>query len=81
MTLAIPPDHPSLSGHFPGRPIVPGVVLLDIIFAHLGLAPIALRSVRFTRPVRPADILVVALDNNRFTAHVDDHLVVQGTLA
>lgn len=81
MTLVIPHDHPSLPGHFPGRPIVPGVVLLDTIFAHLGLAPTALRSVRFTRPVRPGDILAIAVENHRFTAHVDDHLVVQGTLA
>jgi 3-hydroxymyristoyl/3-hydroxydecanoyl-(acyl carrier protein) dehydratase len=29
--LEISAGHPSLPGHFPGRPIVPGVVLLDAV--------------------------------------------------
>jgi 3-hydroxyacyl-[acyl-carrier-protein] dehydratase len=28
-TLRIAPNHPAFAGHFPGRPILPGVVLLD----------------------------------------------------
>lgn len=28
-TLRVSPQHPALPGHFPGRPVVPGVVILD----------------------------------------------------
>jgi 3-hydroxyacyl-[acyl-carrier-protein] dehydratase len=31
----VAPDHPSLPGHFPGHPIVPGVLLLDHVFQAL----------------------------------------------
>lgn len=37
MQFTIDPDHPSLAGHFPGRPIVPGVVLLERVLEAIEL--------------------------------------------
>ena len=33
MNFVIESDHPALPGHFPGRPVVPGVVVLDRVLA------------------------------------------------
>lgn len=56
----VPADHPSLAGHFPGRPIVPGVLLLDAALTALdaatGLrAPLQLVRVKFLAPVLPEE--------------------------
>jgi 3-hydroxyacyl-[acyl-carrier-protein] dehydratase len=61
-SFTIPADHPSLQGHFPGNPVVPGVVLLDhalalILPAHGRL--VRLPSVKFTRIVRPGEVIEV----------------------
>jgi 3-hydroxyacyl-[acyl-carrier-protein] dehydratase len=36
--LCITPHHPALAGHFPGFPVVPGVVLLDETLHAIGSA-------------------------------------------
>src|SRR3546814_12508111 len=51
-------DHPALPGHFPGRPIVPGVVILDRVLdaieaAHGPLGALRLPQVKFLRPLLP----------------------------
>jgi 3-hydroxymyristoyl/3-hydroxydecanoyl-(acyl carrier protein) dehydratase len=60
--LAIPSSGPLFDGHFPGRPILPAVALLDRtvrLLAAAGARP-ALRgipSLRLRRPVAPGDVL------------------------
>ena len=65
--LAIPADHPAFAGHFPGRPIVPGVVLLDhaILFAEQWLGQSDLNwqvgNAKFFSPVGPDEVLSFTL--------------------
>ena len=61
--LSIAPEHPAFAGHFPGNPIVPGVVLLDealhAIAAQTGMALSAcdITNIKFLSPVRPGEPL------------------------
>jgi 3-hydroxymyristoyl/3-hydroxydecanoyl-(acyl carrier protein) dehydratase len=56
-TVRISAQHPSLPGHFPGNPVVPGVVLLDRIAAALERAGVGrfarIAAVKFIAPLRP----------------------------
>lgn len=61
-TLEFAAEHPAFAGHFPGAPIVPGVLLLDAALHALeaaGVAPGGIASAKFLQPVAPDQVLAV----------------------
>jgi 3-hydroxyacyl-[acyl-carrier-protein] dehydratase len=58
-TLHFAADHPSLPGHFPGRPLVAGVLLLervaDALRAWRGERLACVREAKFVAPLRPEE--------------------------
>ena len=65
--LVLRADHPAFAGHFPGSPIVPGVLLLDAAIHALEAASqrevSGVASAKFLSPVGPGEELVVAGDS------------------
>lgn len=62
--ITIAADHPAFAGHFPGRPLLPGVVLLSLVTqalnGRLGATP-RIDNAKFLLPVGPGAQLRLAL--------------------
>jgi 3-hydroxyacyl-[acyl-carrier-protein] dehydratase len=63
---SFPPEEPFFRGHFPGDPLVPGVIIAEALAQTAGIAAgrpgrgfrlTAIKGMKFLRPVRPGDVL------------------------
>ena len=83
-------DHPSLPGHFPGAPLVPGVVILDEVIATLAewrenSQLSGIRMVKFLAPLQPEQAFKISLSlRNEHAAEVnfccraEDRVIAEG---
>lgn len=83
LELLIPFDHPAFAGHFPGRPIVPGVVLLDqaqlLVAAASGLRVSGIAMAKFLSPVGPGEALWLEYeDSGRFEIRAAERKIASG---
>lgn len=89
--VSIRPDHPALSGHFPGHPVVPGVLVMDEVIEtlreHCGQALIVtgLPSVKLSSPLLPGEPLTIETVREdagtaAFTCRVDQRMVATGSI-
>ncbi len=86
-TFRIDASHPALPGHFPGHPIVPGVVLLDQLAAciehewHSRLR--GLPQVKFLRPLLPDEEAQLSVEggptSGTFVIECGEGIVAKGT--
>ena len=87
--LTIPADHPAFAGHFPGAPILPGVVLLDVALREIELAGTQpgsgwkIAAAKFHSPVAPGEPLTLEREHLpdgsiRFAIHCTGRIVASG---
>jgi 3-hydroxymyristoyl/3-hydroxydecanoyl-(acyl carrier protein) dehydratase len=68
LSLSFAADHPAFAGHFPGQPIVPGVLLIDAALHAVAQARqvpgCQILSAKFLSPVKPGETLTLSWTGN-----------------
>jgi 3-hydroxymyristoyl/3-hydroxydecanoyl-(acyl carrier protein) dehydratase len=84
--LLVAADHPAFAGHFPGRPIVPGALLIDLavraVEQAMGRSVASVAQAKFLSPAVPGEALALVFDANgdavRFDIETTDRKLASG---
>lgn len=89
--LRLAADHPAYAGHFPGQPVLPGVVLLDAVLDQIntcGRYPARhwqILAAKFLMVVRPGDALMLEHEDGgeavKWAIRNAHGIVASGTIA
>jgi 3-hydroxymyristoyl/3-hydroxydecanoyl-(acyl carrier protein) dehydratase len=89
--LTIAADAPFLAGHFPGAPLVPGVVILQYVVEEIArqlgrqASPRHIRTAKFLAPLRPGEPLTIELEASdattvQFSCRSGERQIASGVL-
>lgn len=76
--MRIGADHPCLPGHFPGAPVVPGVLILDEVLRASSARSIA--WAKFHAPLMPDEEFAIQIEGKRFSVRRGETLIASGAL-
>ena len=73
-------EHPALPGHFPGEPIVPGVVLLNEVLSAIP-GRMHIPWAKFHAPLLPGEEFAIRIEGHKFSVHRGETLIASGALS
>jgi len=91
LVVTVDAASPCFDGHFPGNPLVPGVVILDLVHAALAqqrgtpVRIVGVPSVKFLQPLRPGELMYIDLaavspELVNFSCRVGSNRIAEGSL-
>jgi 3-hydroxymyristoyl/3-hydroxydecanoyl-(acyl carrier protein) dehydratase len=87
--FSISEKHPSLSGHFPGHPVVPGVIILNEVInavanKYENVNVQGFSSVKFNAPLKPEQNVRIVLVQTKkvinFECNMNSTLIASGSI-